>query len=754
MNHHPTYEPATLATCEAEPIHVTGAIQPHGLLIAIDEDERVVVAARNTEEMLGLPLTKVQGRALAEVVGDEAVAAVRQAVADDDRAVVRRVAVPTGGRLALGPVDLVAHRSGERVVVELEPVGKGPAVTYRTARAAVARLAATHTVDELCDQLVLEIRELTGFDRAMVYRFDEEWNGEVVAEARRDDLEPFLGLHYPAGDIPAQARQLYTQSWSRLIADVGYQPVHLDPVVDPGTGRPLDLSHSALRSVSPIHLTYLRNMGVNASMSISLLVDGVLWGMVACHHYAGPRHVGAEMRNAAEFVGQVASQFVADRLHSDQRVAGLVAEHEVAGIVAALGADSRPVHEAIVDNPALLTLVDAQGVAVGGRGIVRTAGVVPDESDVRRVAAALRRPGRDVVAADRLSLLDPELGRLADVAAGAMLVGAGTDDWVVWFRPAQEHVVDWAGDPRGKRETDSDDSAPLTPRSSFDRWREVVRDRSLPWMPWQRAAAERLQDRVSRELVRRTREHTAVAESLQRVLVPEETPYVPGFEVAARYRPSADIQLGGDWFDVFGLPDGRVAIAVGDVSGHGVEATAAMAQLRTALRAYQFEGHAPGDVLDKLDLFVSETIPGLTATVVLAVVTPGSAHVEVANAGHVPLLVIGPDQRCREVNAGRPLLGVGVGHALTEKLDLGDEELLVMFTDGLVERRGEPIDESLAALPAAAPDVVDLLDLGSWVDGLLATAPQDSDDDMTVVAVRRSHGEVVGGPTGAMGADR
>lgn len=738
MNHHPTYEPATLDSCESEPIHVPGAIQPHGLLLAVDVDERIVVASRNTEEMLGLAFADVQGQVLADVVGDEAVAAVRQAVADDDRAVVRRVAVPTGGRLAIGPVDLVTHRSGERVVVELEPVGTGPAVTYRTARSAVARLAATHTVDELCDQLAAEIRELTGFDRTMIYRFDDEWNGEVVAEARRADLEPFLGLHYPAGDIPAQARRLYTLSWTRLIADVDYQPVHLDPVLDPVTERPLDLSHSALRSVSPIHLTYLRNMGVNASMSISLLVDGALWGMVACHHYSGPRHVGAEMRNAAEFVGQVGSQFVADRLHSDQRVAELVAEHEVAAIVAALGADSRPVHEAIVDDPALLSLVDAHGVAVGGRGNVRTAGVVPDEAGVRRIVEALRRPRRDVVASDRLSLLEPELGALADVAAGAMLVGAATDDWVVWFRPAQEHVVDWAGDPRGKREGDAVDPAPLTPRHSFDRWREVVHDRSLPWLPWQRAAAERLQDRVSRELVRRTREHTAVAESLQRVLVPEETPQVPGFEVLARYRPAADIQLGGDWWDVFGLPDGRVALAVGDVSGHGVEATAAMAQLRTALRAYQFEGHAPGEVLDKLDLFVSETIPGLTATVVLAVVTPGSDRVEVANAGHVPLVVLGPEQRYREISAGRPLLGVGVGSAHTEKLELDDDELLVMFTDGLVERRGVPIDESLSRLPAVAPDVVDLLDLGSWVDGLLSTAPPESDDDVTVVAVRRT----------------
>ena len=156
------------------------------------------------------------------------------------------------------------------------------------------------------------MRRLTGFDRVMIYRFDEDWNGQVVAEDRADGLNSFLGLRYPASDIPAQARALYRSQWLRLIVDVGYRPVPLVPPLNPLTGRPLDLSHASLRSVSPVHVEYLHNMGVSASMSISLLDRGELWGLIACHHYAGPHQPPYEIRVAAEFLGQTLSARMVD----------------------------------------------------------------------------------------------------------------------------------------------------------------------------------------------------------------------------------------------------------------------------------------------------------------------------------------------------------------------------------------------------------------------------------------------------------
>ena len=172
------------------------------------------------------------------------------------------------------------HRSGDRIVVEIEDLlrSEGRRGVDHAARSAMTRLAQATSFDQLADGLAREVRDLTGFDRVMVYRFDADWNGEVVAEARRDDLNPFLGLHYPATDIPAQARRLYTINPIRLIADIHYAPVPLVPVLDPGTGAPLDLSHASLRSVSPIHVEYLSNMGVTASMSVSIVIDGAAVG--------------------------------------------------------------------------------------------------------------------------------------------------------------------------------------------------------------------------------------------------------------------------------------------------------------------------------------------------------------------------------------------------------------------------------------------------------------------------------------------
>ena len=207
------------------------------------------------------------------------------------------------------------HRSGTRLVVEMETWGRprSTLLTYQSARGAMARLAAGRSVDHLVSQLASEVRELTGFDRVMVYRFDPEWNGEVVAEEKRDDLDPFLGLHYPASDIPAQARALYTLSWTAADRRRPLRPRAPRAARRPGHRRTPRPDLSTLRSVSPIHLEYLANMGVGASMSVSLVVDGELWGLVACHHYSGPHRPSQDARAAAEFLGQVASQQIAER---------------------------------------------------------------------------------------------------------------------------------------------------------------------------------------------------------------------------------------------------------------------------------------------------------------------------------------------------------------------------------------------------------------------------------------------------------
>jgi hypothetical protein len=264
-------EPDVLG-CADEPIRIPGAVQPHGALVAADDDPVVVLHSANADEVLG---RSVAGAAVADLLDLAAV----------------EPGLPLRTTLGDRAFEVAVHRTDGLLVTEWEPLEQAHAageVWHRRLPLVLQRLQEAPDLNALGAALAREVRWLTGFDRVMVYRFDPDWNGEVVAEERREDLEPFLGLRYPASDIPAQARALYRRNWLRLIPDARYTPVPLVPERNPVDGRPLDLGASTLRSVSPVHLEYLANMGVVASMSVSLLDEDRLWGLIACHHYAGP----------------------------------------------------------------------------------------------------------------------------------------------------------------------------------------------------------------------------------------------------------------------------------------------------------------------------------------------------------------------------------------------------------------------------------------------------------------------------------
>ena len=276
------------------------------------------------------------------------------------------------------------------------------------------------SLNELYDTAARAVRDLTGFDRVMVYRYDEEYNGEVVAEAKREDLNSFLGLHYPSTDIPAQARALYEKNWIRLISDVDYTPVPLVPAIDPASGTPLDLTHATLRSVSPIHVEYLQNMGVHASMSISLLRRGRLWGLIACHHYAGPHLPPFATRAAAEFLGSTLSLRLVDRFEEDQLHKRLAAQAVLAKLTAATLGDSEPLAAALLGAPDLLDLVPADGVVVNIQGEHQVRGSVPPPEVVSAVAAWARDASDEVASTECLSRELPAFDLDPQLAAGAL----------------------------------------------------------------------------------------------------------------------------------------------------------------------------------------------------------------------------------------------------------------------------------------------------------------------------------------------
>ena len=304
---------ADITNCDREPIHIPGSVQPHGALLALDpEGLQIVQAGGNTIQILGVEPIELLQRNIADWFAPEWVAHLRTLL-DNEGPLMRPVhAFTIASKQGWEAVDTFVYRSGKLVVVELEPVRENsPEDTLALVQAMLARVQQADTPQAFCQRLAEEMRRVSGFDRVMVYRFLPDGSGVVDAEARGDDVESFLGLHYPSSDIPRQARELYLSNWIRLIPNARYTPEPIVPADDPRNGAPLDLSHSLIRSVSPMHLEYLANMGVVASMSLSIIMDGRLWGLIACHHRT-PRYLSHRLRMACELFAQMASARLRD----------------------------------------------------------------------------------------------------------------------------------------------------------------------------------------------------------------------------------------------------------------------------------------------------------------------------------------------------------------------------------------------------------------------------------------------------------
>ena len=753
-------EPVDLTNCEREPIHVPGSIQPRGVLLAVSEPDMVVrQVSRNLADVVGMAWDDALGRPLAEVVGvvpAEAIARSASAFGDlRERNPVELILDCDGSPC---PVDAILHRAvhpapaGSTLVVELEPAfGPRPFSfpnTYQAVRGTIAELNRASSLQELYDITADAVRTLTGFDRVMVYRYDADYNGEVVAEAKLPELNSFLGLHYPASDIPAQARALYEKNWVRLISDVTYTPARLEPVDLPATGQPLDMTYSTLRSVSPIHCEYLQNMGVGASMSISLLREDKLWGLIACHHYSGTHAPPYATRAAAEFLGSTLSLRLVDRAGDEEHRRALQVRSTMAWLSAAALDEDRPLAATVLGRPGLLDLVPADSVVVNLQGHAGSAGVpLPVEVTTALAAWAAGQDG-DVLSTDRLPLVAPLLDVPAELACGVLALPLPEGQYVIWTRAETVHSVDWGGDPHNKAIAQREgDSVRLSPRKSFDRWRETVRNRSEAWTPAQLAEAAELRGNLLEALYARSRRVARSALTLQRSML-SEPPDPDHLDFAVRYVPAAqDAQVGGDWYDVFQQPDGATMVVIGDVVGHDTEAAACMGQMRGLLRGIAYDSaDGPAGALTRLDRAMDGLQLKTMASVLVARLeqTPeqlaaGVTTLRWSNAGHLPPVVVDPDGTIRVLDDARAdlLLGVdGDAHRQEHQLTVPRGSMVLLYTDGLVERRDQLFDTGIERL------VEELRELwrepaGVVADQLLARlVPERAEDDVALVAVR------------------
>ncbi len=494
--------PIDLTNCEREPIHILGNIQDFGFLIAVSADWFVVRASANLARHTGVEPGAVLGQPLVGFFTERAIHDIRNRVTllRGPDAVERLfgVTLREGG----APFDVALHFSGDCIVIEAEPAVVQDMEAAAMVRAMIARVGQADTFQGFLREGARQVRALTGFDRVKVYRFDDQGSGEVVAEALRPGVDSFLGLHYPASDIPPQARKLYLRNIFRVIADINSVSVPILPQRD-AKGAPLDLSLAVTRAVSPIHIEYLQNMGVGASLSISIICDGKLWGLFACHHY-GPLLPSLAYRTAAELFGQMFSFMLESR---ERRQAAEYESH------ARMAADRLMVtmaqDAALMDNAQwlgeqVLDLIPADGVGVFANGRATLLGLTPPPEGFGVIIRHLIDRGvNDVCISESLHQLVPEAAAYADRASGmlAIPVSRAPGDYVVLFRAEQLRSVRWAGNPQ-KPVEHGPHGARLTPRKSFEAWSELVKGQSLPFTAAQRRVAEGLRSGMLEVLLR------------------------------------------------------------------------------------------------------------------------------------------------------------------------------------------------------------------------------------------------------------
>lgn len=490
----PAFGQADLSNCEREQIQLAGSIQPHGALLLVREPEYLIVqSSANAAAFLNSP-DEILQRPLASLDGD-----IFERIEPYLKEPLHRL--PISVRCSIGSsdqkCDCLLHRPPDGgLIIELEEAGRS--VDFQTQiEEAIQAISTAISLQVLCDETAKLFKKLTGYDRVMVYRFDEEGHGEVFSERREPELEAFLGNRYPSSDIPQIARRLYERNRVRVLVDVDYEPVPLSPRLSPLTGKDLDMSMCFLRSMSPIHIQYLQNMGVGATLVASLMVGGRLWGLISCHHYV-PRHMHYEARLACELLAEAIATRIAALESFTQAQAELSVRRLEQRLVEAISREGDWRAALFDNNQSLLQPLNATGAALLFEDQILSSGEVPGTHKVREIAAWLSEISQEtVISTASLGIDQPQFEVLKPVASGivAARVSNSPGEYLIWFRPERLKQVTWGGDPN-KPMIIGDDPRDLSPRRSFAQWHQVVEKTSDPWTQADLTTARLIADTV------------------------------------------------------------------------------------------------------------------------------------------------------------------------------------------------------------------------------------------------------------------
>ncbi|MBO3761270.1 HWE histidine kinase domain-containing protein [Ciceribacter sp. L1K22] len=508
-----------LTNCDREPIHIPGSIQSHGCLLACDAvAARVLRHSANAAEMLGFSGNMI-GANLNDVVGSQASHDLRNALAAAPQAsrpaLLQRVLLENGKFF-----DVSLHRHAGHAIIEFEACDE-VFVPLHLARELIGRIRQVSRTDQLLRLSATLLKAVLGYDRVMIYRFDADGAGKVESEAKRPDLESFLGQYFPASDIPQQARALYVKNPIRIISDASGSRIPIEPVLDQ-SGEPLDLSFAHLRSVSPIHLEYLRNMGVAASMSISIIVEGALWGLIACHHYS-PKNLSLPQRVAAEMFGEFFSMHLIGLLQR-QKLDVVTMARRALDRFFLRATEYGDVAELLVEVlPDFKSLLPCDGIGVLINGKWHGLGTTPPADAIPSLAEHVAAFGEHRIwATHMLADIHPRADVYFQDVSGLLAIPLSrvTDDCLMFFRKERLQTLNWAGNPEKSYETGPIGDR-LTPRKSFDIWKQTVERQSEPWSEADREIAAAIHSATVEVVLRQSelmQEERDKAEVRQRLL--------------------------------------------------------------------------------------------------------------------------------------------------------------------------------------------------------------------------------------------
>jgi two-component system, chemotaxis family, sensor kinase Cph1 len=514
-----------LASLKQPDLSTLTQVQPHGVLLVLREaDLSVVQVSRNAREAFGLEAEEVLGKTLDDLLDSYQVDQFRDGLSHDNLDIMNPTKVWVRRRGDdYGVYDAIFHRNGEGfLVLELEPALNNESIPflsfYHLARASIGQLeAGSASLADFCRIIVHEVRQVTGFDRVMLYKFDDDGHGEVLAEEKLEDMEAYLGLHFPESDVPQPARKMFLSNWIRVIPQVSAEPVDLVPAINPITQQGTDLVMSILRQPYRCHIEYLHHMHVEASLTISLMKDQKLWGLIACHHKT-PKYVPYELRKACEFLGRVIFAEISTLEEEADQSYRLQLAAVQAALIDQMARDDYFVDGLVRHDLNLLDLAGAKGAAICFGGQWTTLGQTPPEEELNYLVQWLGKTvDQDIYVTNSLPLEYAEAQRFKAVASGLMAIPISKRSYVLWFRPEVIQTVNWGGNPNEAYTlVEEGEQQWLCPRKSFELWKETVSLRSLPWQGVEVKAALELRKAIVNVVLRQAEELALLATDLER----------------------------------------------------------------------------------------------------------------------------------------------------------------------------------------------------------------------------------------------